>query len=193
MIAVRTNVKLKEVQNMLGEFEKDAPKVLARAVNATAKEVQKDLFHEAKETYVIKASAFKSKSKALKLKRATQSNLVAHLNSEGGPLALYGFRVKATDSDTKAKVKKSNGMKNLLVDDRWAFVTSMGSGHTGVFQRTGSARLPIHEFFSVSVPQMIGNEKEVYGKLEPDFKEMLQRNIEREVEKLLSQKARQSQ
>lgn len=186
MIALSTEVKLREIEKQLGSLSNQAPKVLMRAVNDTARQAQRDLFREAKKTYTTKASSFKNKDRALKIKRANQSSLQAHLLSNGEPLALYGFKVSASESATKAKVKTANGMKNLIVDNRWAFVTKMGSGHVGVFQRQGDSRLPIHEFFSVSVPQMIGNEQEVYGKLEPEFQSMLESNIQREIQRVLN-------
>ena len=186
MMEISVEVNHKEIEKALGALKSKSPEILKRAVNATARQAQTALFHEAKKTYVAKASIFKSKSRSLKLKRANNTNLTAHLQSEGGPLALYGFKVKATDESTKAKGLRASPLKNLKVGDRWAFVATMKSGHIGVFQRNTSSRLPIHEFFSVSIPQMIGNEAEVYGKLEPDFEDMLYKNIEREIEKYLS-------
>ncbi len=184
MIEITPSVELEEIMKRLGDLEKKAPNVIQKAINKTAKDAQKALFHKAKETYTVKSSQFKSKDDSLKIKKASVSNLTAFLNSTGSPLALYGFRVKADDSSTMAKVKKANGLKALKIDDRWAFVTKMKSGHQGVFQRRGKSRLPIKELSSVSVPKMIGNETEVYGVLEPQIGNWLSTHVEEEIQKL---------
>ena len=52
--------------------------------------------------------------------------------------------------------------------------------------RKGSKRLPINELYSVSIPQMIGNEKDVYGVVEPNIETNLQKNISKQVAKILA-------
>lgn len=43
----------------------------------------------------------------------------------------------------------------------------------------------IKEFYSSSVPKMIGDEKRVYGKVKPVIKSQLRKNIDAQIEKLL--------
>lgn len=45
---------------------------------------------------------------------------------------------------------------------RSAFVATMGSGHTGVMKRTGTARLPIRELFGPNPAHDITNNDQVY-------------------------------
>ena len=52
-------------------------------------------------------------------------------------------------------------------------------------QRTGPSRLPIKTLMSVSIPQMIGSEAHVYGILQPEIAETLQRNVDAEIEKMI--------
>jgi hypothetical protein len=188
MVEISAEVQLDEIRKKLGpKLESKAPKVLQRAVNKTAKQAQTALFHQAKSVYDVKSSNFKSKSSSLKLIKAKGPATMAHLKSSGSALPLYGFKVKATDDSTKARVKKSSAMKDMHVADRWAFVATMKSGHTSLFMREGKERTPIHEYFSVAVPQMIGNEDEVYAKIEPDMADWLQKNVEFEISRLLRQ------
>ena len=86
---------------------------------------------------------------------------------------------------TKAKVLASGSMKGLEKGGIKAFVSKFGSGHASVVQRRGSSRLPIKVLFSNSIPKMIGNEKRVYGIVEPTIQQNLQANIDKQVRKIL--------
>ena len=48
-----------------------------------------------------------------------------------------------------------------------------------------SARLPIKVLHSLSVPSMIGSEKDVYGVVRPKIEENLKKHAEEQVEKIL--------
>lgn len=56
--------------------------------------------------------------------------------------------------------------------------------HKAFAQREGKKRLGIHELYSVSVPQMIKSEH-VYGKIEPEICENLEKNIQKHIEKVI--------
>lgn len=56
--------------------------------------------------------------------------------------------------------------------------------HKAIAQREGKKRLGIHELYSVAVPQMIKSEH-VYGKIEPEIRENLQRNVQKHIEKVI--------
>ena len=88
-------------------------------------------------------------------------------------------------SITKAKVLASGSLKGLEKGGIKAFVTKFGSGHASVAQRRGSSRLPLKVLFSNSIPKMIGNEKRVYGIVEPTIQQNLQANIDKQVRKIL--------
>ena len=70
-----------------------------------------------------------------------------------------------------------------------AFVASFGSGHTGIFERTGgvtaSGREELRELMGSSVPQMLGNE-EVLDKLSADAEEEFGKRMEHEVDAILN-------
>ena len=188
MIDLTASVEFKKISKQLASIPKDAPKVLAAALNQTARDAQKILLKEAKDSYTIKPKYFNKGSQGLQIRKATTRTLSAILDSEGEPIDLYNFKNRATETSTRASVKKGGGMKNILIEDRWAFVATMKSEHTGLFQRAGKNRFPIHKKFSLSVPQMIGNEEEVYGKLEPEIGEILQKHVEEQIQKLIAKK-----
>lgn len=63
-----------------------------------------------------------------------------------------------------------------------AFTATMSNGHTGIFERNGSA---IDEIMGLSVAQMIGNE-EVAEKLAEDTSEKFEERMEHEINRLLN-------
>lgn len=174
---------IKEIEKILGDSnKKKASQILSKAVNATAVEARNLLANKAKETYAVKSAGF---NKEMSIKKGSAKSPVATIKTSGGPIELFKFKTspatyKTGDSKpkrTRARVKAHGGMRNILMDGRWAFVTQFTSGHKTLVQRTSLKRLPIKTLYSPSIPQMIGNEKEVYGIVEPQIREMLQKHI----------------
>lgn len=202
MIEVQIDVEeeLRKIEAQLNDLPKGkAKKVLKTAINKTAAESTKMLLKKAQETFAIKSGGFKGKSgAALKTKKATTSKLTATLNSEGTPIELFKFKTSPSkflpqrhekgDSETKGKVKKKNTLSVLEIDDRMAFVVQFSNGHTSIAQRTTKKRFPIKTLYSISVPQMIGDEDEVYGLVEPHIEEMLQKFVLQEIDKIKAAK-----
>lgn len=101
-----------------------------------------------------------------------------------------------------AKVLKSSGFKsNNTAKLKW-FVAKMSSGHTGIFKRNGSTSrgkgnknriglkllgvgAELSEIMGPSMPEMIGNEKHVYGIVKPHIESDLQAAVERHVQRAL--------
>lgn len=185
------NKAMKEILAVLGEANKKAaPRVLSRAVNATADEARKLLASKAQETYVIKSAGF---NKAMEIDKAKPKTPVATLRTDGGPIELFKFRTSPATYKTgdnkpktsKGRVMAQSGMKNLIHDERWAFVTKFGNEHKSMVRRTTEKRYPIKTLMSPSIPQMIGNETEVYGEVQPVIQQMLMNHIYKELDKEL--------
>ena len=136
MIAVSVDEgSLREVEADLLAAGQNPKAEMKRVLNQVAGETKKELYQKVMETYTVKRRAFPKD--ILKLKKAAQSNLKAVILVQSGPPALRrGF-----------KVKKNGDMKELVVDGRKAFVTTMhnsGEGaedHVAVFQRIGKGRI----------------------------------------------------
>lgn len=181
---------LARVERKLGKMKNEAPKALKNALNETAKQARKDLATEAQKTYMVKTGRF---NKAMKIKNATPSNLEAIIKVTGKVMGLKDFKVSPATMRTgknrpevvKAKVLKKSGMKPLEKGDIKAFVTKFSNGHVAVVQRRGEARKPIKALSSNSVPMMIGNEKEVYGVVEPKINKNLKGNVKKQIKKVL--------
>lgn len=178
MITVEVNkASLSYVEKKLGSLKSKAPKVIAKALNKTAKQARKKLAIKAQEAYTVKTGKF---NKNMRIKNATAGSLEAIIRSQGKPLKLMNYRVSAGEEMTRAKVLKSSGLKNLIKGNIKAFV-SFGQ----VAQRQGKSRLPIKVLSSNSIPKMIGSEKRVYGIVKPQIKSDLKKNIDAQIKELV--------
>lgn len=181
---------LARIERKLGQMRSEAPKVLKDAINQTAKQARKDLATEAQKTYVVKSGRF---NRAMKIKNATAGNLEATIKATGKVMGLKDFKVSPATMRTganrpeilKAKVLKAGSMKSLEMGKLKAFITKFSSGHLAVAQRRGTKRLPIKTLSSNSIPTMLGNEKRVYGIVEPNIKKNLKDNVQKQVRKVL--------
>lgn len=178
MITVEVNkASLSYVEKKLGDMKSKAPKVIAKALNKTAKQARKKLAVKAQETYTVKTAKF---NKNMQIKNASAGSLEAVIKSQGKPLKLMNYRVAAGLEMTRAKVLKSSGLKNLIKGNIKAFV-AFGQ----VAQRQGKNRLPIKVLSSNSIPKMLGNEKRVYGIVKPQIKSDLKKNIDAQIKEVV--------
>jgi hypothetical protein len=193
-------VDLARIQAKLLYFENQAPSVLKRAVNAAARDAKTALATKAKETYAVKAPKFK---KAIAQKNATASNLVATLKITGKSTALSDFKYRrhSGGSSAKGKLYNDTSLKDLSLGDRLkAFVVKFKSGHVAIVRRDppnqytrgfaerrskGGDTTKLKEFYSPSIPRMIGNQMKVYGIVKPEIQAKLRRHINNEINKIL--------
>lgn len=191
MVTIEVNKNnLRLIEKRLGNMQSKSKDVLKRAVNDTAKQARKEIAQQAQKTYVVKGGKF---NKAMKIKRASNSNLVAIISATGGAMELKDFRVSPASYKTgdqrpnvvKAKVLKSSSMKQLVKGDIKAFVAKFSNGHVSVLQRKGKKRLPVKKLLSPSIPKMLGNEKRVYKIVKPTINKNLRANINKHIRKVL--------
>lgn len=208
IIPARCSRSIQNIERQLGDMEKEASNVLKKAINDTAKQAQRSLAKKAKETYTVKISGFK---RYMKIKKASKSIPVATITATGQPIPLVHFKFSPAKPDPnpekvtpiKVKVLKKGGFKKLVgknkhkpflnniakrgqIRNRDTKKGKKGSAviHKAFAQREGKKRLGIHELYSVSVPQMIKSEH-VYGKIEPEICENLEKNIQKHIEKVI--------
>lgn len=194
------STQLQRIEFKLKNMKNKAPQVLKSAVNATAKAAKKDLANKAKETYAVKSPRFQ---KAIDMKNATTAKPAAILFITGEANTLSDFKYKKNSgaAGAKGKLYKSGSLKSLNAGRLKAFITKFKSGHVAVVRRDPpnkykdiEARKKIgdttklKEFFSPSIPRMIGNEAKVYGIIKPNIQSNLQRNIQKQIDKILGGK-----
>lgn len=166
---------LAEVQAKLGELKSKAPTVMARALNKTATTAREQLAEKAQATYTIKTGGFK---KDMTIRKANRGKLVAEIHSAGRPISIVKYHTSVTKkAGGKANIIKGGGLKQLSYGDIKAFKGPNGQ----MFQRRSKKRLPIKKLSSNSIPKMIGNEKRVYGVVEPSIESNLHHYMEQQI------------
>lgn len=117
-------------------------------------------------------------------KKATGSNGEATLFSRGGMLEVMNYMTRKNTETTAAMLKILNDspMTALEVDGRKAFEATFQSGHTAIVQRMSNARLPIKKLMAPAVPMLYGK---TYEEATQDYYSILQKHIQREVERVL--------
>lgn len=193
VFTVDDNGMVQTIANQLGEYADKAPTVLKQALNATAKDARSMLAEQAKDIYIVQKSKF---NKAMKIKSASARKLEALIVTAGAPLELIDFKANPKKPSTGSarpdvmtgKVLVQNSMKRLEMGNLKAFVAKFKSGHVSIVQRKGPERLPVKKLLSPSIPKMIGNEKQVYGEVEPKIAELLDANVRKYITRTLEVK-----
>lgn len=198
--------KLSQIKRRLGYMKEKAPKVLKLAVNDTAKKARSRLGKEAKKKYVVKVSGF-NKAMGIKLATNNKPEAVIHASGKKIPLAkfsykegelgtgeyfnptLHRYQTGAGGISSTGKILKGTRFKpSSSARLKW-FVAKMKSGHTGIFVRNEGMKRgqkgEISEKMGASIPEMIGNEKQVYGVVEPHIQNDLQEAVNRYVMRAL--------
>lgn len=177
-------VTVKDIELRLGALRTKAPTALKNAINATAKDARTDLWAKANATYTIKKGGF---NKDMKLTPANVGNLEAVLLTRGAPIEMIKFRVTGRKGTPRVEILRGQ-VKSM--GDR-SFVNNVAKKgthtHVAVAKYIGgkNSRLKIQKKFSVSSPIMIGNERKVYGIVEPNIIKNLQNNVDKQVSKIL--------
>jgi hypothetical protein len=174
-------ITVANIEKRLGRMKSQAPTVLKRALNDTARQARKDLANKAQETYAVKAGGL---AKYVRIKNASNGDLVAILRINGGPLPLAQkyFSVQGGKGPRGSALKTTVVRGNTHTWGPGAFQNVLGaSGHKGSAVRHQPSRLPIETKFTLSIPQMFGSEKRVYGVVEPHIQSNLKNNVERHI------------
>lgn len=163
-----------------------APGVLASAINATANEMKRKIGQRTRKRYAISDKKILTKKDrgGMYLERATGSSSTATLISRGGMVEAMAYMTRKNTETTAAmlKVLNESAMTALEVDGRKAFEATFQSGHTAIVQRVGRARLPVKSLMAPAVPMLYGK---TYEEATQDYYSILQKHIQREVERVL--------
>lgn len=185
---MRYNIKADEktlnyARERLGDFQKQAPAAVARALNRATTNVNSNIKKEARQVYHIKAADIQ---KTLTRTRATKSRLGSEVRSTGGVIPLDKFKITPKTvnprrkTPIKAAVKKSGGPKAIT----GAFMADING--VKAFERVSEFRLPIRRLYGPSVPQMLENEQvadEINQLGQKTFDQRLEHEISRILEK----------
>lgn len=173
--------ELKKIAIKFKDFPNKVPAATAAAINRTLTYTITQTKKEVTNEYSIKQ---KDVGATLKKKRASKGSLNAYIESKGSTIALSKFpynpkQYRKRNKKVKVKVKKQEGYK-VIKTSPTAFVQTM-NGATHIWMREGKKRTPVRLLRTLSVPQMISNEK-VIKAIEKKASEKLQERIEHEIE-----------
>ena len=190
------------IGHALGDLKSQRFKVLKNAVNATAKQAQKDLVERAQAEYTAKKRPLE---KATTIKKGTDSKPEATITVKGATLELREFKTSAPKSGAKAKILNSSTLK-LIQSQKGgrakAFLATFESGHTAIVQRQegetyrrdGAKRQAkygrhidmtrIKKLLSISFPKMVGGSA-VLGELGPSIYDTLLENVNKEIRRVM--------
>lgn len=194
---------LTRIESALGMMKDKTKYVLRAAINATAKQTVTLLTDEANREYYISKAKVR---KTLSVRNATVGTLTAIVTSAEPVNELYDFRVSprtyirggGVPGGYKGNVRRDKNAASLVLkpgaasDQYKAFVVKYQSGHITVGQRVPGQQMkskPDKEFvkslLSPSTPNMLGYEEGVYGVVEPQMYDMLQKNIQEQIQRFL--------
>jgi len=160
-----------EIFDLLKDGDKQLEKAIYFAKNRALQTARTEMLKSAAKTYDTTQKQIRER---MNLKKSE-----GELEVKGSPIRLFKFKVTPTSPRQQivvASVKRAN--KTLPR----AFVQQMPNGTIGVFQRVGKKRYPIEQLYSVSAPQMAGEDSIIEKAVERAsivFDDRLEHEIER--------------
>lgn len=189
---------VERVEAILAGVPNGAERALSNAINRGISRVKTGAIRRVKEIYTVQSGAFNEATR-IRVNKARTGNLVGFVSFAGYKIPLYKFKVTPTAPGVKKQVRAAV-MKGGMTPYEDAFIAQMGSGHIGVFERTGAqgiasrlarAKKPnkhtetIKEIPGLAAAQMVGNAK-VIETLEEEAQQLVNQRLEHEINRLLS-------
>lgn len=200
ILQIDVDRELQKIMRQLNDLPSQlkAPSVLAKALNATANEMKRKMGKKVRKKYAVTDDRILQEKKrgGMFLDRATGSALEASLLSRGPMVDVMAYMTRRNTGTTAAmlKVLNESSMTALEVNGRKAFeetfvnVDDKGrrTEHTAIVQRRGKERLPIKKLLAPAVPFLYGKS---YEEAEMDYYAILQKHIQRQVDRVLERRA----
>ena len=157
-----------------GGIEKALSSTIRRANNTVRSETLKGITT----VYAITRQNVRAETTIKVRTQSSDGGIVGTVLFAGHKIPLYRFNVSPTIPIQRATV-------SAAVPFQDAFIARMQSGHTGMFERDGSKRLPISEFMGPSTAQMAGNSI-VLADVEEKAQEVIDKRVEHEITRILN-------
>lgn len=175
-----TEIKIEVERTFLEKIKNPMQRVLDRAIvrslNRTVSSVRTLVARE-----IVDKTGMKKKDimPRLFINKAERSNADASLVSLGNglPLALFGakrIRVSSNRGKRYGVTALVRGTRQVIPG---AFLATMKSGKTGVWERVGSDRLPIRQLFSSDVQDFIRSDTGFLSRVKTFAKESFDKNF----------------
>ena len=174
-------IKIKEVEQALGQYKNKAPTALSRAINRAAANAKTNASKKVVEKYNIKAKDVKA---TINITKANKSSLGSVVKSVGERIPLIKFKVSPSTPRPKNPPKilkvsvKKGGLKELV----GAFVADVNGNK--VFKRTSKSRLPIQQLYGPAVPQMLGTDN-TREYIENEYTKVFDQRLDHEIKRIM--------
>lgn len=178
-----TSEAIERAEILLAGVPKGAERAFSNAINRALSYGKTQAFREVRKVYEVKQGTLNSAT-VTRTQNASTGTLAGYISFSGVKLPLYQFNVSP-----KGK-QKSQHVKAGLLKGSWtvfqdAFIAQMDSGHIGIFERSGTRRLPIKQFMGLSGAQMVGN-NEVIEKMTQSAQDKVNERVEHEINRILN-------
>jgi hypothetical protein len=172
--------KTVETERAIRQLKERAPFAIARALNRAAVSTRAVMARAVAADLGLNVGTVREEIRIQEAKPG-RGELTARLTVSGKRIPLIDFKARATRrGGVTARLPGGTGRYPN------AFIATMRSGHTGVFQRRGAPRLPIYELRGPSLPH-------VFSKYIPEGlargEESIQKNLQSELRFALQQQA----
>lgn len=171
--------KLNQVEQVLKEIPRALPRVMSRSLNRTAQQARTEVSRSLSRRIGLRVKDVRSR---VILQKASYSNWRSAVKISGKRLPLIRFKPKQTRTGVTYKF----GRSRILVHH--AFLATMPSGHTGVFRRKTTARLPITELRGPSLGQVFTDAQAEANRIYRQSLARLEKNIMDQVNLILAKK-----
>lgn len=183
-VPVNCERMIHQIELELGSLWKEAPKVLSKAVNQTARKVRKQMVKDLEGNYAFR-SQLGSPGQVMRMKGAKAGNMTATLLAKGNMKELMDFMVTpgtpswpAEYSAVSSKVLQKSPLKSLNGNPK-PFITRFRSGHVAVVVRQPGTSMrgkpkkeALKKLLSPAIPIMLNNEE-----IRNQAKEMVMREL----------------
>jgi hypothetical protein len=160
-------------------------KALAGTINRTLDAARTETDRGARKIYDVSRADMYAGS-AIKITRASGSDPdpSGSIEYSGVKIPLMRHRAEPPRPGTGETVRARQTRAGTMARFEHAFIATMGSGHTGIFERATRKRLPIEEIQGSSLAQMAGSEKVREG-VEKRAAETAEARMEHEIMRIL--------
>lgn len=140
--------QMEDIVRLLADVKNGVSRVLTRAINKVGVAARTRIVRLVAGVANLKVSDIRNRN--VRLHKANFSTLTAHITVTGRRIPLISFKARQMRRGVTYAIRK--GKRSQLAGN---FITTMPTGHRGVFSRRTAQRLPIDEKFGPSVPELV--------------------------------------
>ena len=166
---------IKILAGVPGGYQRAVGSAIKRAASTALTFAKREITKE----YTLSSGVFLRRTR--NINHFTHGGMGVEIGFRGAAIPLAQFSFQASkNGGVKVNVKKSTGVKSL----DHAFLATAYS-HTGIWERVGRSRFPIHELFGPATPQMMYSNEDVADGIEDKLAETYLKRIDHEIARIL--------